>query len=385
MPASYELFVIEDACQAHGAEYKGQMAGSIGDAGCFSFYPGKNLGAYGEAGAVTTNNAELAERISIFRDHGQSKKYHHQMIGWNSRMDGLQGAILNVKLKHLSAWNDARRKNARTYNDLLSDLEGVITPHETDYARHVYHIYALRVRNRDRLLQSLAEADIHCGIHYPVLVHLQEAYNSPGIQKNNTPLAEKYAARIISLPMYPEISYDQQAGVREKILEFLANLNIGFPFHELLIRVRISCLYPKRLIRRGCPFLNATHIVSLVKVTVFYTAITLSQLLRRIFNEQHSRKKRVPVYLLACFLAVFGFIVASASAADIVIDNLDAASTSSTGTWLESGGDGEWAGSSYWSRNGDTFSFIFNCPATGLYQVLEWHSTWSSPQRPMWR
>ena len=216
----YELFVVEDACQAHGAEYKGQMAGSIGDAGCFSFYPGKNLGAYGEAGAVTTNNADLAETIAVFRDHGQSKKYHHQMIGWNARMDGVQGAILNVKLKHLAAWNDARRRIAQTYNELLEKFNGAITPHEADYAKHVYHIYALRVHDRDKLMQSLAENDIHCGIHYPVPVHLQEAYNLQGMPKAHTPLAERCADELVSLPMYPEMTYDQQVNVRDKIAEF---------------------------------------------------------------------------------------------------------------------------------------------------------------------
>jgi dTDP-4-amino-4,6-dideoxygalactose transaminase len=215
------LFVIEDACQAHGAEHKGRRAGSIGDVGCFSFYPGKNLGAYGEAGAITTNDAGLAEKMAMFRDHGQSKKYHHAMIGWNARMDGLQGAILNVKLKHLPSWNNARRKNAKIYNDLLYSIDGVITPHEKDYARHVYHVYAIRVQNRHRLLQSLAEADIHCGIHYPVPVHLQDAYNNLEITNGHLAVAERYADEFVSLPMFPELSYEQQVIVKDAIQNFL--------------------------------------------------------------------------------------------------------------------------------------------------------------------
>jgi dTDP-4-amino-4,6-dideoxygalactose transaminase len=146
------LFVIEDSCQAHGAEYKCRQAGSIGDVGCFSFYPGKNLGAYGEAGAVVTNDLKLAEKMAMLRDHGQIKKYHHSIIGWNARMDGIQGAVLKIKLKYLTAWNEARRKNAKIYNKLLSDVDGVITPVEKDYGRHVYHVYAIRVQNRDDLI-----------------------------------------------------------------------------------------------------------------------------------------------------------------------------------------------------------------------------------------
>jgi dTDP-4-amino-4,6-dideoxygalactose transaminase len=215
------LFVIEDACQAHGAEHKGRRAGSIGDVGCFSFYPGKNLGACGEAGAVTTNDAELAEKMAMFRDHGQSKKYNHAMIGWNARMDGFQGAVLNVKLKYLAAWNDARRKNADIYNDLLSDLDDPMIPHEADYARHMYHVYAIRVQHRDTLLKSLADADIHCGIHYPVPVHLQDAYYSLEITNGSCPIAETCAQEFISLPMYPELSRQQIEYVAESIKNFV--------------------------------------------------------------------------------------------------------------------------------------------------------------------
>ena len=219
---SHGLFVIEDACQAHGAEYKGKAAGSIGDAGCFSFYPGKNLGAYGEAGAVVTNNAELADKIRMLRDHGQSKKYHHTMIGWNSRMDGVQGAVLSVKLKYLQDWNEARRKNAKMYNDALADVDDVVRPHEADYAKHVYHVYAVRVQNRDALISALTKEDIHCGIHYPVPLHLQEVYLNLGYKKGTFPISEKVASEILSLPMYPEITYDQQKKVNDKVQEFLS-------------------------------------------------------------------------------------------------------------------------------------------------------------------
>jgi len=218
----HDLFVIEDACQAHGAEHKGRRAGSMGDVGCFSFYPGKNLGACGEAGAVTTNDAELAQKMAMFRDHGQSKKYYHAMIGWNARMDGFQGAVLNVKLKYLTAWNDARRKNAATYNALLKGLDDLMIPREADYARHVYHVYAIRVQHRDTLLNSLADADIHCGIHYPVPIHLQAAYNNLEIPDGDLAVAEKCADEFVSLPMFPELSYEQQVIVKDTIQEFLS-------------------------------------------------------------------------------------------------------------------------------------------------------------------
>jgi len=219
---AHGLFVVEDACQAHGAEYKGRRAGSIGDAGCFSFYPGKNLGAYGEAGAIVTNNTELAEKMRMFRDHGQAKKYYHSMIGWNARMDGFQGAVLSVKLKHLPGWNDARRKNAQLYNDLLANVKSVITPAEADYARHVYHIYAIRAQNRDALIRGLAEKGIFCGIHYPVPIHLQGAYKLLGYEKGDFPIAEKCAEEVVSLPMFPELTREQIKHVAHEIERFVA-------------------------------------------------------------------------------------------------------------------------------------------------------------------
>jgi dTDP-4-amino-4,6-dideoxygalactose transaminase len=206
---AHGLFVVEDACQAHGAEYRGCLAGSMGDAGCFSFYPGKNLGAYGEAGAIVTNNAELAEKMRMLRDHGQARKYHHSMIGWNARMDGFQGAVLRVKLKYLSAWNEVRRRNAKLYNELLSDVSNVIIPVEADYAKHVYHIYAIRTQNRDEFISTLAEKDIHCGIHYPIPIHLQQAYKFLGNGTGSFPVAEKCCEELVSLPMFPELSKEQ--------------------------------------------------------------------------------------------------------------------------------------------------------------------------------
>ena len=203
------LPVIEDACQAHGAEYKGRQAGSIGDTGCFSFYPGKNLGALGEAGAAVTNNAELAQKIRILRDHGQSQKYHHAVVGWNARMDGIQAAALRIKLKHLGAGNAARREHARHYDQLLGGVEGVVTPAPTRHGVHVYHVYAIRVQQRDQVLQTLAGRGISCGIHYPVPVHLQEAYRSLGYTRGSFPIAERCADEFLSLPMFPELTAEQ--------------------------------------------------------------------------------------------------------------------------------------------------------------------------------
>ena len=217
----HNLYVIEDACQAHGSEYKGKRAGSIGDASAFSFYPGKNLGAYGEAGAIVTNNADLTSKTKMFRDHGQARKYYHGMIGWNARMDGIQGAILSAKLKHLESWTEARRKNASLYNELLSNVDGITTPREADYTRHVYHIYAIRVQNRDELIEKLAEKEIFCGIHYPIPLHLQEAYSFLGLGKGSFPIAEKCAEEFVSLPMFPELTEAQIKYTTDEIKKLL--------------------------------------------------------------------------------------------------------------------------------------------------------------------
>jgi dTDP-4-amino-4,6-dideoxygalactose transaminase len=206
----HNLLVLEDACQAHGAEYKGKRTGSMGAAGAFSFYPGKNLGAYGEAGAVTTNDAALADKMRTFRDHGQPKKYYHDVVGWNARMDGFQGAILSVKLKHLDAWNEGRRRNAALYGESLGKgANGLVAPFEAGYAKHIYHIYALRVKNRDAFMDALGKKDIATGIHYPVPVHLTGAYSSLGYKMGDFPVAEKCASEFVSLPMFAELSEAQ--------------------------------------------------------------------------------------------------------------------------------------------------------------------------------
>jgi dTDP-4-amino-4,6-dideoxygalactose transaminase len=223
----HKLFIVEDASQAHGAEYKGRIAGSIGDAGCFSFYPGKNLGAYGEAGAVVTNNADLDEKIRMLRDHGQAKKYYHAMIGWNARMDGFQGAILSVKLKHLPDWNEARRRNAIRYNEMLGKTNGVVIPRESPNNNHVYHIYAIRVKNRDDVINALAGRDIHCGIHYPIPLHLQEAYRGLGYKKGSFPVAEACVAEFVSLPMFPELTNSQIQFAAGHLVDIVATSMTG--------------------------------------------------------------------------------------------------------------------------------------------------------------
>lgn len=216
----YGLFIIEDASQAHGAKYGGRLAGSIGDVGCFSFYPGKNLGAYGEAGAIVTNDKDLMKKLKMLRDHGQQEKYYHKMIGWNSRMDGLQGAVLSAKLKHLKSWSEARQKNAKLYDELLADVDSVIRPLVADDAEHVYHIYAIRAQNRDALKSAHEAKNIHCGIHYPVPIHLQEAYLYQGIDNGSFPITEKCAEELLSLPMFPELTTDQIEHVVDEIKTF---------------------------------------------------------------------------------------------------------------------------------------------------------------------
>jgi dTDP-4-amino-4,6-dideoxygalactose transaminase len=209
--------VIEDACQAHGSEYKGKKAGTLGVAGCFSFYPGKNLGAYGEAGAVITDNQQVADKIKMLRDHGQSQKYYHDGIGWNARMDGFQGAVLKIKLPHLSKWNDLRRSHAHAYTKGLEGVNGLITPQEQSYAKHIYHVYAVRVKEREKFIAALNEAGVSCGIHYPIPIHLQKAYEFLGLKQGSFPVAEKCAAEFVSLPMFPELSAAQVAYVVETV------------------------------------------------------------------------------------------------------------------------------------------------------------------------
>jgi dTDP-4-amino-4,6-dideoxygalactose transaminase len=218
------LRVIEDACQAHGAEYKGRPAGSLGDAGCFSFYPGKNLGAFGEAGTVVTNDAALHAAIQVLRDHGQEKKYCHSHIGWNARMDGIQGAVLRLKLGRLSESNAARRTHAGQYNELLAGLAGVVRPVEAAYAKHVYHIYAVRVSDRDQRLRQLADRGVACGIHYPIPIHLQQAYAGLGLRVGSFPVAERCAQEVLSLPMFPELTLGQ---IQTVVSELKAVVSMG--------------------------------------------------------------------------------------------------------------------------------------------------------------
>lgn len=202
------LIVIEDAAQAHGAEYKGRRAGSIGDFGCFSFYPGKNLGAYGEGGAVVTGQPELARKVSLLRDWGQETKYNHVVAGYNYRMDGIQGAVLNVKMNYIEPWTEARRSVAAQYDRLLAKLP-VARPRPPAHSRHVYHVYALGLPRRDEVLSALQEAGIGVGIHYPVPVHLQKAYASLGYRAGDFPITERLANQFLSLPIYPELRSEQ--------------------------------------------------------------------------------------------------------------------------------------------------------------------------------
>src|SRR5579859_1457178 len=215
------LVVVEDAAQAHAAEYKGRRAGSLADIACFSFYPGKNLGAYGEGGAVTTDNPDYARQIRLLRDWGADKKYHHQLRGYNYRLEELQAAILRVKLRHLDAWTNARRTHAALYNQLLSESPA-ISPREQTYAHHVYHIYAIRSREREQLQESLRTAGIQTGIHYPIPVHLQPAYSDLGYHAGDFPETERAAAEVLSLPMFAELDGTQIHQVVDSVMTHYA-------------------------------------------------------------------------------------------------------------------------------------------------------------------
>ena len=219
----YGMPVVEDACQAHGAEYKGRKAGSLGVAACFSFYPGKNLGAFGEAGAITTDEPELHHRIQMLRDHGQDGKHKHTTIGWNARMDGIQAAVLSVKLKRLDEANTARRAHARLYDELLKGDERIITPYLDPGNLHAYHIYAVRVPHRDRVLQRMAQQGIKCSVHYPVAIHEQKAYSFLGYGPGSFPVAERCAKEFLSLPMFPELQPEQIQAVVTALKEAVAS------------------------------------------------------------------------------------------------------------------------------------------------------------------
>lgn len=222
----YNLIVIEDACQAHGAEYfskrdhRWKKAGSTGKAAAFSFYPGKNLGACGEGGIVTTNDEELAHKIRMIRDHGQAKKYYHDMEGYNGRLDSIQAGILSVKLKYLPSWNQSRREHARTYDELFAATEtNIITPYEPSWSKAVYHLYVVQVENREAVQTTLGKQNIGSAIHYPIPLHLQKAYTGLGYRLGDFPVCERAAERILSLPMFPTISEADQVQVVQAVAQ----------------------------------------------------------------------------------------------------------------------------------------------------------------------
>jgi dTDP-4-amino-4,6-dideoxygalactose transaminase len=230
----YGLVVIEDACQAHGAEYFSKKlnrwlkAGSVGRAAAFSFYPGKNLGACGEGGAITTNDEAVARKSAMLRDHGQSKKYYHDIEGYNGRLDSLQAGLLRIKLRHLSRWNEQRRAAAKIYDELLKPLaESVVRPVESNFAKSVYHLYVVRTKLRDDLQKFLTDAGIGTGIHYPIPIHLQVAYASRGWERGDFPITEAAANEILSLPMFAGLTMEQQKRVVENVSQFTASLAVS--------------------------------------------------------------------------------------------------------------------------------------------------------------
>ena len=225
----YNLIVIEDACQAHGAEYfsartnRWMKAGSMGRAAAFSFYPGKNLGACGEAGAITTNDEEIARKCRMIRDHGQAKKYYHDVEGYNGRLDAIQAAFLRIKLKQLPKWNEQRRDRAQIYGNLLTQLgESAIVPLAAPWAKAVYHLYVIRVEDRDDLIAKLAAENIGTGIHYPIPLHLQKAYGHLGYKEGDFPVSERLAKEIVSLPMFPNLTEEQQHKSAQAVKQILA-------------------------------------------------------------------------------------------------------------------------------------------------------------------
>ena len=212
----HNLHVIEDSAQAHGAEYRGRRVGGLGTTGCFSFYPSKNLGAYGEAGAIVTNDEDLAHRLGLLRQHGQTSKYAHAIVGYNFRLEEIQAAVLNVKLAHLDKWNNGRRERAARYKELLSDT-GLVLPREMDYARHVYHVYAVQCDNRDEMQNQLTAKGIQTGVHYPIPIHLQPAYASLGYKAGDLPVTERLSEHVLSLPLFAELTDAQQLAVAAAI------------------------------------------------------------------------------------------------------------------------------------------------------------------------
>lgn len=215
----YGLEIIEDACQAHGAFFKGKRVGSFGSFAAFSFYPGKNLGAYGDGGMLTTNNHQIAKKVIQMRNYGQTKKYHHEYLAWNSRLDTIQAAVLLVKLQFLDIWNNARRKNAKLYNKLLKGLP-IITPEIPTESEHVFHLYVIRYGKRDNLAKYLKTKGIMTGLHYPIPIHLQTAYSFLGHKQGDFPISEKLSNEILSLPMFPHLKEEQISFISETIKKF---------------------------------------------------------------------------------------------------------------------------------------------------------------------
>jgi dTDP-4-amino-4,6-dideoxygalactose transaminase len=218
--AKHNLPVIEDSCQAHGAKYKGRRAGSLSTAACFSFYPSKNLGACGEGGAVTTNDAELTKRLRMLRDHGSVKKYEHDFPAYNLRLEGIQGGVLAVKLPHLDGWNDNRRALAKRYDEMFAGSK-IGTPRQMPYAEHVYHLYVVVVEDREALRKALSDQGIENGLHYPVPLHLQKAYADLGYKRGDFPVSEHVAENHVSLPMYAELPVEHAEHVAKTVLEIL--------------------------------------------------------------------------------------------------------------------------------------------------------------------
>jgi dTDP-4-amino-4,6-dideoxygalactose transaminase len=227
LAAKYKLIVVEDACQAHGAEYfskkqnRWRKAGSMGHASAFSFYPGKNLGACGEGGAITTNNEAVARTSSMLRDHGQAQKYYHDIEGYNGRLDSMQCGFLSVKLKHLAEWNEQRRAAAQRYHEMLAGVEGLVIPFDPPSSKSIYHLYVVRVNNREQVMKELGDAGIGTGIHYPVPLHQQKAYAHLGYKRGDFPVTDKIAPEILSLPMFPNLSAEQQSRVVNAIIQLM--------------------------------------------------------------------------------------------------------------------------------------------------------------------
>jgi len=219
----HNLKIIEDACQAHGALYKNKKVGSFGDASCFSFYPTKNLGAFGDGGIILTDSEEMRERLLFLRDYGRKGRYEHIMKGYNSRLDTLQAAILRIKLRHLDEWNEKRRKNASLYTELFRERKlNIILPYEADYAtRHVYHLYVVRVKGRQGIMKQLMDKGVRTLIHYPIPIHLQEAYKDLSYKKGDFPVSERCCEEILSVPMYPELGKEEIAYVVSNLQELL--------------------------------------------------------------------------------------------------------------------------------------------------------------------